>query len=125
MLGAPHACVRAQLSSVAVKVVAGRVGVSLKTVFSEANLARVRLPVITSAGAVCAWDGADHADVRDDVLVWIVKVVTPVRIFSSGNSQPKRFECFGSDGRSYTMVVKKDETRQDALMQQLFDVRAR
>lgn len=40
-----------------------------------------------------------------------------------GINLPKRIECMGSDGKQYSQLLKgKDDMRQDAVMQQVFNI---
>jgi ataxia telangiectasia mutated family protein len=56
-----------------------------------------------------------------DNLVWIHKFESTFSITESGISRPKIIECIGTDGIKYKQLLKSgDDTRQDAVMQQVF-----
>lgn len=55
-------------------------------------------------------------------MVRIVKFGDKFSVTETGITRPKIIECMGSDGKTYKQLVKGgDDTRQDAVMQQVFE----
>ena len=55
-------------------------------------------------------------------MVRIVKFGDRFSVTETGITRPKIIECYGSDGKCYKQLVKGgDDTRQDAVMQQVFE----
>lgn len=56
-------------------------------------------------------------------IVSIKKWESKFYVATNGVNAPKRIECIGSDGKQYSQLLKgKDDSRQDAVMQQVFNV---
>ncbi|KAK2463511.1 hypothetical protein APHAL10511_004262 [Amanita phalloides] len=81
------------------------------------NLSEVKVPVMTCRTAV-------DVSMRYDNCVWIQRYDTKFET-AGGINLPKIMYCFGSDGRRYKQLFKgegNDDLRQDAVMEQVFDL---